>query len=392
MAATFAQQMQAVVVAWQVYDLTREPLALAYVGLAQFIPMLCLLMPAGDLADRMSRKRILGASWAVSALCSALLLWQAMAGVHDVRWIYAVLVLFGSARGFTGPAMQSLLPQIVPREELSRAIAAQSMLLRVASIAGPVLGGALYALGGAALTYALCLLGFALGAGLLARVAVRHAAPRQTLTGSMWRRFGDGIVFIRTRPIILGTISLDLFAVLLGGVVALLPVYAHEVLKTGPEGLGLLRSAMAVGEVSMGAWLAARPVQRHVGKVMFAAVAMFGVANLVFALSHWFWLSFVALAVAGASDMVSVFIRSSLVQFSTPDAMRGRVSAVNMLFIGSSNELGEFRAGSSAAWFGAVPAAVLGSLCTLAVVGGWMALFKPLRTVDRFEEAAPPGV
>jgi hypothetical protein len=168
-------------------------------------------------------------------------------------------------------------------------------------------------------------------------------------------------------------------------------VYAHEVLKTGPEGLGLLRGAMAVGEVGMGAWLSARPVQRHVGKVMFCAVAMFGLANLVFALSHWFWLSFVALAVAGASDMVSVFIRSSLVQFSTPDAMRGRVSAVNMLFIGSSNELGEFRAGSSAAWFGAVPAAVLGSLCTLAVVGGWMALFEPLRTVDRFEEAAPPA-
>jgi len=391
LAATFAQQMQAVVVAWQVYDLTREPLALAYVGLAQFIPMLCLLMPAGDLADRMSRKRILAFSWSVGALCSALLLWQALSGVHDVRWIYAVLVLFGCSRAFTGPAMQSLLPQIVPREELSRAIAAQSMLLRTASIAGPVLGGALYALGGAALTYALCLLAFAAGAALLRRVAVRYAAPRQALTGSMWRRFGDGIGFIRTRPIILGTISLDLFAVLLGGVVALLPVYAHEVLKTGPEGLGLLRGAMAVGEVGMGAWLSARPVQRHVGKVMFCAVAMFGLANLVFALSHWFWLSFVALAVAGASDMVSVFIRSSLVQFSTPDAMRGRVSAVNMLFIGSSNELGEFRAGSSAAWFGAVPAAVLGSLCTLAVVGGWMALFKPLRTVDRFEEAAPPA-
>ncbi len=392
--AMFAQQMQAVVVAWQVYDLTREPLALAYVGLAQFIPMLCLLMPAGDLSDRMSRKRILAASWTVSALCSGLLLWLAAAGqsdASDVRWIYAVLVLFGCARAFTGPAMQSLLPQIVPREALPRAIAAQSMLLRTASIAGPVLGGALYALGGAALTYALCFLAFAAGAALLQRVAVRHAAPRQALTGSMWRRFGDGIGFIRTQPIILGAISLDLFAVLLGGVVALLPVYAHEVLKVGPEGLGLLRSAMAVGEVSMGAWLSTRPFNRHVGKVMFCAVALFGLANLVFALSTWFWLSFVALAVAGASDMVSVFIRTSLVQFSTPDAMRGRVSAVNMLFIGSSNELGEFRAGSSAAWFGAVPAAVLGSLCTLAVVGGWMALFKPLRTVGRFEEAVPPN-
>lgn len=384
-------QMQAVVVAWQVYDLTRDPLALAYVGLAQFIPMLCLLMPAGDLSDRYSRKHILAASWVVEGLCSALLLWQAAAGVHDVRGIYAVLVLFGCGRAFTGPALQALLPQIVPREELARTLAANSMLMRTASIVGPVLGGALYAAGGGALTYAACLAGFAIGAVLLLRVPVRYAAPRQVLTGSMWRRFGDGIAFIRTRPIILGTISLDLFAVLLGGVVALLPVYAQEVLKVGPEGLGLLRGAMAVGEVGMGAWLSTRPFNRHVGKVMFGAVAMFGLANLVFALSTWFWLSFVALAVAGASDMVSVFIRSSLVQFSTPDAMRGRVSAVNMLFIGSSNELGEFRAGSSAAWFGAVPAAALGSLCTLAVVGGWMALFKPLRAVDRFEEATPPA-
>ncbi|MBO9677966.1 MAG: MFS transporter [Acidovorax sp.] len=391
LAAVFAMQMQAVVVAWQVYDLTRDPLSLAYVGLAQFVPMLCLLMPAGDLSDRYSRKHILAASWVVEGLCSALLLWLAVAGVHDVRWIYAVLVLFGCGRAFTGPALQSLLPQIVPREELARALAANSMLMRTASIVGPVLGGALYALGGGTLTYAACLAGFALGAVLLLRVPVRYAAPRQALAGTMWRRFGDGIAFIRTRPIILGTISLDLFAVLLGGVVALLPIYAQEVLQVGPEGLGLLRGAMAVGEVGMGAWLSARPFDRHVGKVMFGAVALFGLANLVFALSTWFWLSFAALVVAGASDMVSVYIRSSLVQFSTPDTMRGRVSAVNMLFIGSSNELGEFRAGSSAAWLGAVPAAVVGSLCTLAVVGGWMALFKPLRTVNRFEEAAPPS-
>lgn len=178
---------------------------------------------------------------------------------------------------------------------------------------------------------------------------------------------------------------------LLGGVVALLPVYAHEVLKVGPEGLGLLRSSMTVGEVAMGLWLSARPIQRHVGRVMFAAVAIFGVANLVFALSHWFWLSMAALMLAGAADMVSVYIRSALVQFSTPDSMRGRVNAVNMLFIGSSNELGEFRAGTSAAWLGAVPAAVVGSLCTLGVVGSWMTLFKPLRDVDRLEDAARVG-
>ena len=386
--ALFAQQMQAVVVAWQVYDLTRDPLSLAYVGLAQFLPMLFLLIPAGDLSDRMSRQRILAASWSVAALCSALLFWLSAEGAHQVGWIYAVLVLFGCSRAFTGPALQSLLPQIVAREYLAQALATNSMLMRTASIAAPVLGGLLYALGGGALTYGCALVALMLGVLLLARVPVRHAAPRLALEGSLWQRFGDGIQFIRSRPIILGTISLDLCAVLLGGVVALLPIYAHEVLKVGPEGLGLLRSSMAVGEVAMGLWLSARPVKRHVGRVMFIAVAVFGLANLVFALSTWFWLSMAALMLAGAADMVSVYIRSALVQFSTPDTMRGRVNAVNMLFIGSSNELGEFRAGSSAAWLGAVPAAIAGSLCTLAVVGGWMVWFKPLRDVDRLEDAA----
>ena len=205
----------------------------------------------------------------------------------------------------------------------------------------------------------------------------------------MAQRFGAGIAFIRTRPIILGTISLDLFAVLLGGVVALLPVYAHEVLQVGPAGLGALRSAMAVGEVVTGFYLAARPFDRHVGRRMFWAVAVFGLANLVFSLSHWFWLSLAALAVAGAADMVSMYIRGALVQFSTPDDMRGRVNAVNMLFIGSSNELGEFRAGSAAHWLGAVPAAVTGALCTLGVVGLWSWQFTSIRQVDRFEEASP---
>lgn len=386
--ALFAQQMQAVVVAWQVYDLTRDPLSLAYVGLAQFLPMLMLLIPAGDLSDRMSRKHILAMSWSVAALCSALLLWLSTHSHPQVQWIYAVLVLFGCSRAFTGPALQSLLPQIVAREHLAQALATNSMLMRTAAIAAPVLGGLLYAWGGGALTYGCALVALGWGVLLLARVPVRHAAPRLALEGSLWQRFGDGIRFIRSRPIILGTISLDLFAVLLGGVVALLPIYAHEVLQVGPEGLGLLRSAMALGEVGMGLWLSTRPIQRRVGRVMFAAVAVFGLANLVFALSSWFWLSLAALMLAGAADMVSVYIRSALVQFATPDTMRGRVNAVNMLFIGSSNELGEFRAGSSAAWLGAVPAAIAGSLCTLAVVGGWMSWFKPLREVDRLEDAA----
>lgn len=380
-------QIQAVVVAWQVYDITRDPLSLAYVGLAQFVPMLFLLLPAGDLIDRYDRKLILALSWLLEAACAAALLWLSLQG-EAVSYYYGVLVLYGCARAFTGPALSSLLPQIVPRKRLAAAIAANSMIMRVATIGGPVLGGALYALGGGALTYGTCLVGFVVGTLLLWRVPVRFAERHETLTTGAWTRFTAGIGFIRSRPIILGTISLDLFAVLLGGVVALLPIYAQDVLEVGPTGLGLLRSAMAIGEVAVGLYLSVRPFDRHVGRVMFIAVALFGLANLVFALSTLFWLSFAALVVAGAADMVSVYIRSSLIQFSTPDAMRGRVNAVNMLFIGSSNELGEFRAGLSAAWLGAVPAALLGCACTLAVTGGSALGFKSLRQVNRFEDAA----
>jgi len=390
-AAMFATQVQAVVVAWQVYDLTREPMALAFVGLAQFLPMLALLLPAGDLIDRVPRKRILCASWAVGAVCSTLLWWLSGHGAAGVAGIYAVLVLFGASRAFSAPSLQSLLPQVVPRERLASAIAANSMLMRTAAIGGPFIGGLLYAAGGGEMTYAVCFVSFAVGALLMLRVPVAHAAPLGPVLGTMRERFGEGIRFIRSRPIILGTISLDLFAVLLGGVVALLPIYAHEVLHVGPQGLGALRSAMAIGEVGTGFYLSMRPFNRRVGATMFTAVAVFGAANLVFAFSTVFALSFAALIVAGAADMVSVYIRGSLVQFSTPDAMRGRVSAVNMLFIGSSNELGEFRAGSSAAWMGAVPAAVAGGLCTLGVVCAWAWIFKPLRRVDRFEEASPEG-
>lgn len=234
--AVVATQIQAVVVAWQVYDLTRQPIALAYAGLAQFLPMLALLLPAGDLIDRFSRKPILVASWAVSAACAASLWWLSGHGAAGVSGIYAVLVMFGCGRAFSAPALQSLLPQIVPREQLAQALAANSMLLRVASIGGPFLGGLLYAAGGGALTYAVCFASLALATLLLTRVPVARPSAMAT-GGTIWQRFGAGIHFIRTRPIILGTLSLDLFAVLLGGVVALLPVYAHEVLQVGPTGL-----------------------------------------------------------------------------------------------------------------------------------------------------------
>ncbi|TXH69529.1 MAG: MFS transporter [Thiothrix sp.] len=387
----FASQIQAVVVAWQVYDMTRDPMTLAYVGLAQFIPMLFLLIPAGDLIDRFDRKKIVMLSWTAQALCSALLLLLSLLQLSNPHYFYAVLLLYGSARAFTGPALQSLLPQIVAREQLPAAIAANSMLMRVAAISGPVLGGGLYAFGGGIATYAVCLASFLAAVLLLAWVPVLYAEkpePKNQEIGA-WQRFTAGIRFIRSRPIILGTISLDLFAVLLGGVVALLPIYAQEVLHTDSIGLGLLRSAMSVGEVAVGFYLSLYPFNQRVGMTMFIAVFIFGLANLVFALSSIFALSFIALMIAGAADMVSVYIRSSLVQFSTPDAMRGRVNAVNMLFIGSSNELGEFRAGSSAAWFGVVPAAVIGSFFTLGITAAWLWAFPSLRSVNKFEDATP---
>jgi MFS family permease len=387
MAAVFALQIQAVVVAWQVYDMTRDPLSLAYVGLAQFLPMVLLLMPAGDLIDRYDRKRILAMSWLIEGICSALLLWLTITGSTTVGAYYAALVLFGCGRAFTGPALQSLLPQIVPRAQLAQAIAANSLIMRSATIAGPLLGGVLYAVGGGNLAYAVCMACFALGLGLLPFVPVLFAETAKIQESASWQRVTAGIRFIFAHPMILGVISLDLFAVLLGGVVALLPIYAHEVLHVGPEGLGMLRSAIAIGALLMGVYLSRRTYNQRVGMTMFIAVGIFGVANLVFALSTWFWVSFLALLIAGAADMISVYIRTSLIQFLTPDAMRGRVNAVNMLFIGSSNELGEFRAGTSAAWFGVIPAAVIGGLGTLAVVGTWMFKFKSLRTVDKFEDA-----
>lgn len=387
LAAVFAMQIQAVVVAWQVYDITRDPLALAYVGLAQFLPMVALLLPAGDLVDRFDRKGILTASWALQGICSGLFLWLSSSVSTDVSLYYAVLALFGCARAFTGTTLQSLLPQIVPRSQLAQAIALNSSIMKIAVIGGPLLGGLLYAYGGA-LAYGVCLGCFVAALALLAGVPVRYKEQKtRTQESSAWKRFTAGIDYIRSKPIILGVISLDLFAVLLGGVIALLPIYAQEILHVGPEGLGALRSAIAIGALLMGLYLGVRNLSRHVGLIMFAAVAVFGIANLVFALSTVFWVSFLALLIAGAADMISVNVRMTLIQLATPDDMRGRVNAVNMLFIGSSNELGEFRAGTSAAWFGAVPAAVIGGAGTLAVVAAWMWLFKPLREVDRFEDA-----
>ncbi len=296
-------------------------------------------------------------------------------------------MLYGVARAFAAPAGQSLLPFLVPPTSLPRAIAWSSSSFQVAVIAGPAIGGFLYTLGPQA-AYALCCAAF-LGAGLGVSVlgGRRNPADRQHKTTAL-ERVTEGIVFVRKRPIILGAISLDLFAVLLGGAVALLPVFARDILHAGPVGLGILRSASAVGAALTAFALAHTPLKRHAGVKMFAAVALFGAVTIVFGLSTNFYLTLAALAILGAADMISVFIRSALIQYATPDAMRGRVSAVNMLFVGASNELGEFESGITASWFGTVPAVVLGGIGTLAVVAIWMWLFPPLRTVDHLQDVA----
>lgn len=382
-----AAQVQSVVVGWQLYALTHDPLTLGYVGLAQFLPMFLLVLPAGDLADRWPRQRLVAGSWLLLALTSALLLWLTLHPPQPLWAYFLVLALLGVSRAFAAPSMQALIPLVVPTDMLGKAIAWNASAFQIATIAGPALGGLIYLLG-PAVAYALC---FALFAGSsLAMVMLKPVREQlRGVRGPALQRLVAGISYIRQQPIILGAISLDLFAVLLGGSTALLPVFAHDILKVGPGGLGALRSSMAVGAFVTGLWLARWPLQRNTGRIMFLMVALFGFATLVFAWSQSFWLSFTALFVAGASDMVSVFIRAHLIQIATPDEMRGRVSAVNMLFIGASNELGEFESGLAARWLGAVGAAVVGGIGTLLVVGGWIRLFPVLWRTDRIQDVGP---
>jgi len=381
--AALAVQIQSVAVGWQVYDITHDPLSLGLVGLAQFLPVFGFAIVAGHVADHYSRRRILTACLALQLICALLLLAIMASGFRQVWPIYGVLLLFGTARSFSAPAIQSILPNLVPRELLSSAFAWNSSSFQAMTIAGPALGGLIYALGAAAV--------YAVAAGMffLALVAaLALSVPQAQSAGRALDRESllAGIRFIRANPAIAGAISLDLFAVLFGGATALLPVYARDILAIGPLGLGLLRSAPAVGAVAVGLVLAHRSLGRHAGRTMFAAVGLFGAATIVFGLSHSFFLSLAALAVLGASDMVSVFVRQNLVQRSTPDAMRGRVNGVNFLFIGASNELGEMESGATAAWFGSVEAVVLGGFGTLAVMALWLWMFPQLRRLDRLED------
>src|SRR5579883_1439551 len=370
--ARVAMLVESVSVGWQVYDLSRSPLALGIVGLVEFVPMFLLVLPAGEIADRFDQRRILALSRLTEAVASALLLGFVLTHRRSVWPLYGVILLIGAARGFSGPAGRSLLPFLVPPERLSKAIAWSSSVSQLAIVAGPAVGGFAYALG-PAIAYGGCLVTFLVAAFGLTLLGGRRAGHDPSRLASRIARVREGIHFVRSRPIVLGAISLDLFAVL----------------HVGPTGLGLLRSAPAFGAAIVAIRLTRRPLERKVGATMFSAVAAFGVATIVFGLSKNFYLSLAALAVSGAADQVSVYIRAALVQFATPDAMRGRVSAVSTLFISASNELGGFESGVTAALFGTVPAVVLGGLGTLAVVAIWMRAFPPLRTVDRMEEVVP---
>ncbi len=384
-----AAMAQSVAIGWTVYRLSNTPLALGIVGIVQFVPMFLLTLPAGELCDRVSSRQVLIAGLILQGLCAIAFLALAIVPTPALWPFYIVLLVLGSARAFADPAGQALLPLLVPAGRLPRAVALGSSAWQVAVIVGPALGGLVYGFGPAA-AYGICGVGFlvaALGATLLGGRQTMPAA-NATLKDRI-ARVTEGIAFVWSEPIVLGAISLDLFAVLLGGATALLPVYARDILHVGPTGLGLLRSAPAVGACLIALMQARHPPDRHFGLKLFAAVAAFGVATLVFAFSASFLLSLVALVVLGASDMVSVNIRSSLVQLATPDAMRGRVSAVNMLFIGASGELGAFESGVMAALLGSVPAVALGGVGTLVVAAIWMTAFPALRRADRLLPPEP---
>jgi len=388
--AILASQMQSVAVGWQVYEKTHRALDLGYVGLAQFLPAAGLSLVTGHVADRFDRRRVVMTCHVALALCSALLFLVARTGSRDVLPIYAILLLVGTARAFMAPAGQALLPHLVPTEQFGNAVAWSSSTWQIAMIIAPAAGGIFYgATGSATPVYATCACISVGTVTLLALMRVKTGRSEKRATS--WTTVLAGIRYVFENKLVLGATSLDLFAVLLGGAVALLPIFARDILATGPWGLGILRSAPAVGAALTAILLAMKPLQRRAGRIMFACVALFGVATIAFGMSHSMVLSVVALFVIGASDMVSVFVRQQLVILATPEAMRGRVSAVNMVFIGASNELGELESGVTAQWLGAVPAVIAGGIGTLAVVAIWSFLFPQLRDVDRLRDVdAPP--
>ena len=377
----FSSQIAAVAIGWQIYDLTGSAFALGMVGLVQFLPTALLVFVAGHAADRFERKRVIQVCQLVEACTAVFLTVSTYVGwVGEVQIFVATFVL-GVAGAFESPATAALLPLVARQGSLQRATAVTSGAAQLATITGPALGGFAYAIT-PSLAYGVMVVFWLLGMIFTGVIKASQALSKNSATSD---DLFAGVRFIRSNPAILGTISLDLFAVLLGGVTALLPIYARDILQSGPMGLGVLRAAPAVGALLMTVVLARHAITRRVGMRMFQAVIVFGIATLVFALSHWMWLSVLALATLGAADTISVVIRFSLVQLSTPDEMRGRVGAVNFLFINASNQLGQFESGLTAALFGAMPAAVLGGVGTIAVALLWMKLFPSLRNVERLE-------
>ncbi len=381
--ASVAVQMQTVAVGWQVYAITGNPLDLGLIGLSQFLPFVLLVLPAGHVADRHNRALILALCIALEFFCALALLAFTLSGL-EVAWpVFAVMVVFGVARAFSMPAGQAIMPNLVPPSLFSRAVAVNSSTWQVSTIAGPAIGGLVY-LAGPDVVYAT--VAGLLAAAFLLVVGVKTGKPARPDTPDSWHTLLEGLRFVWRKKVILGAVSLDLFAVLFGGAVALLPAYASDILYVGPDGFGWLRAAPGIGAAVVAMFLAWRPITRHVGTKMFAGVAVFGAATVVFGLSHDFLVSLAALVVIGASDMVSVYIRHMLVQLETPDGIRGRVSAVNAVFIGASNELGEFESGVTAAWWGLKPAVVVGGVASVAIAGLWMRGFPALRRIDRFPD------
>jgi len=378
--ATFSTQVVSVAVGWQIYDLTRNPFDLGLVGIVQFLPSLLLVLVTGVVADRYGRRLIMGLSAFLEAACAAAILLLTLRGLSSPLPIFGVLAVFGIARAFFGPASASLVANLVPKEDFANAVAWNSSAWQTATIVGPVAGGLLYGIG-AEMAYGAAAL-LMLASGLLVFSIPRPDQRNETDKPTLETLFA-GFRYIWGEKVVLGAISLDLFAVLLSGAVALLPVYARDILELGPWGLGLLRAAPGVGAIAVAIWLTGHPIRNHAGAIMLFFVALFGLFTVIFGVSTVPWLSIVALAMLGATDMVSVYVRETLIQLWTPDEVRGRVNAVNMVFVGASNELGEFRAGMMAAAIGTVPAVVLGGVGAVGVAGLWAWLFPALRQVRR---------
>jgi MFS family permease len=395
--ATIGGMMLVIVIGWQVYDIARQTMAprdaaflLGMVGLVQFLPLFGLTLFVGVIADRVDRRYIARAAIALELGCAAALAWLSFEGAVTIPALFIVAALLGVGRAFAGPSLSALAPNLVPREILPSAIALNSISWQSGAVAGPPLGAYLYAADPASPYVAAAMM---FGGALVALFRI-GPVPRPEKSGiSPWRSLVEGLGYVRHNRIVLGAISLDLFAVLLGGATAMLPVYARDILHVGVEGLGPLRAAPAFGAALTALFLAFRPISRRVGPVMFLCVALFGVATIIFGLSTNLRLSLAALTVLGAADMISVYIRSSLIQLHTPDEMRGRVSSVSMLFVSASNELGEFESGITAAWLGPVEAVVAGGVGAVLVTGLWAWGFPELRRADRFAEQTvdPPA-